>query len=222
MEFMSGSHRQRRLPSARRAVNIACTATVVEHVHAVNECTDDGRRLRKPLVTLVSTSTAMAMTQRASSVGERSGSSATIRTGLFGVQMRRTDPNGRRRAAMPRACAGHRRWRTVVDMEEVTGSIPVSPTNVYAGRQPVTEISVTGLMHVGHYDGSKLGAQDPQPRVSDDESTPRPRRQCIAEGTAILGSGVESVAAHKIINVLSRCHACAPGLACCRRIAVGG
>src|SRR5207248_6248996 len=47
-----------------------------------------------------------------------------------------------------------------VHTEEVTGSIPVSPTSISAGQTPVTGVLVTGVLHLAHYCGSKLGAQD--------------------------------------------------------------
>ena len=61
-------------------------------------------------------------------------------------------------AVRPRAigAAGAR----FLDTEEVTGSIPVSPTSVCAGQRLVTEYSVTGFLRSGPYGGSRLGAQD--------------------------------------------------------------
>src|SRR2546423_11542223 len=47
-----------------------------------------------------------------------------------------------------------------VHTEEVTGSIPVSPTDVSAARTPVTEVVVAGVLRCARYVGSKRGAQD--------------------------------------------------------------
>jgi hypothetical protein len=48
----------------------------------------------------------------------------------------------------------------VTDTEEVTGSIPVSPTSKTAGQIARYRILVTGYSRVARYVGSKLGAQD--------------------------------------------------------------
>jgi hypothetical protein len=48
----------------------------------------------------------------------------------------------------------------LADTEEVTGSIPVSPTNVCAGQRLVTGSWVTSLSRCAPYGGSKLGAED--------------------------------------------------------------
>jgi hypothetical protein len=48
----------------------------------------------------------------------------------------------------------------LVHTEEVTGSIPVSPTSIYAGQTPVTTTVVTGVSRCVPYVGSKWGAQD--------------------------------------------------------------
>jgi hypothetical protein len=69
-------------------------ANVGEDVQVDDHRSDDGRWLRKPLVSRVSTSTTMANTQSAAArPGERNGSSASIRTDLNSVLMRRTDAN---------------------------------------------------------------------------------------------------------------------------------
>src|SRR3712207_2925493 len=47
-----------------------------------------------------------------------------------------------------------------LDTEEVTGSIPVSPTRVCAGQRLVTGLWVTSRSLLAAYGGSKLGAQD--------------------------------------------------------------
>jgi hypothetical protein len=65
----------------------------------------------------------------------------------------------------PLTCsASHMRWSrrcsVHVHTEEVTGSIPVSPTSIYAGQTPVTGGPVTGVSRCVPYVGSKWGAQD--------------------------------------------------------------
>ena len=47
-----------------------------------------------------------------------------------------------------------------LDTEEVTGSIPVSPTKVLAGQRLVTGLSVTSRCCCVPYCGSRMGAQD--------------------------------------------------------------
>ena len=78
---------------------------------------------------------------------------------------------GRCRVAGQTACA------TFVDTEEVTGSIPVSPTDVCAAQRLVTRSTVTSRLPCAAYGGSKLGAQDqvrpPRPRLPGD---PYPHR----------------------------------------------
>jgi hypothetical protein len=49
----------------------------------------------------------------------------------------------------------------LVDTEEVTGSISVSPTSVCAAQRLVTRSWVTSCSHRVPYIGSKMGAQDP-------------------------------------------------------------
>src|SRR5258708_6733539 len=61
---------------------------------------------------------------------------------------------------MARVRAGQRGWRTFADTEEVTGSIPVSPTSKTAGQPAGYRVTVTSHRVVAPYIGSKMGAQD--------------------------------------------------------------
>src|SRR4051812_39286257 len=58
-----------------------------------------------------------------------------------------------------------------LDTEEVTGSIPVSPTRVYADQRLVTRSSVTSRSRCVPYGGSKMGAQD---QLANRPSVPAP------------------------------------------------
>ena len=80
--------------TSRVGIRLTRRGSVAENGLVVNECMVDGRWLRKSLVTPVPTATAIAKASPAAlAVGERNGSSTSMRTGLYGVQVRRTDIN---------------------------------------------------------------------------------------------------------------------------------
>ena len=70
-----------------------------------------------------------------------------------------------------------------LDTEEVTGSNPVSPTNVLASHRLVTRILVTSRSRSAHYIGSKLGAQD-HPGLDNQDGRIDRRRRTRATGHA--------------------------------------
>ena len=101
-------------------------------------------------------------------------------TGVNSVERPATDVPYQTLTCQNGVLAGQRLSPGNFDTEEVTGSIPVSPTSVCAAQRLVTKSSVTSRSHVAPYGGSKMGAQDHLARWPSLAHWPRWRTHALA------------------------------------------